>query len=314
MFVSESGLDERVLSTEDSLKAYGIRIGSQAYRCMVGPGPFSRNETVALSIPIYSSTFHKLLYNFAEQLATPCISKDNVSTQTETAKSQTLQARVELDRQLTQIEEKFQHPDRVNHSPTRTIPQAKLFAYQKQSEEHAKKVMLQKLEDFKIKEIAQMRLVEAQKRENDVNKIRCEEEAKYKLKLEYINNKQGLVQKDYDLKHKELILVYHQSKQELHKEIEDFKRRDKEMKRILDVDKERLKLEDEKVKRMLAAAEAKFKVNEERESEVKANIDLEYDKVHAAARKSYHAATEVLKNQSELYTKELMGLNCESKM
>ena len=308
VFVSESGLEECILTTEDALKAYGIRIGSEAYRYV---GTSSRNETFPPSIGTHASTFHKLLYHFSEQFELTHISKDNVSTQTETTKSHSLQARLELDRQLTQIEQKFKHVDKVSRTPTRRIPEAKIFSYQKQSEENVKKVMLQKLEDFKIKEIAQMRLEEAQKREKDIKQIRSEEEVKYNLKLEHMNNKEDIIKKDYDLKHKELTLVYKQSKQALLKEVEELKRREKEMQRKIEVDNERLQLKNEKMKHLLAVAEAKLKLSEEKESEVMVNIDLEYEKVHAAARKSYHAASEVLGKQSELYTKELMELSCE---
>ncbi|NWR64908.1 OFD1 protein, partial [Bucorvus abyssinicus] len=264
VFFPESGLEEKLLTTQDLLQLMRINPKSSLYKSLA-LGTRKENKGFLMQILMGLTEHH--------------LSKETQDTETQTASVPPY--RESLAEKLQLIDEQFadSYPQHQKYESL----EVKLQEYRKEIEKQLQAEMCQKLEHFKEVEIAKIKMEEKVQTQKEISELRHELERTHQAKSEALISREKnaieRLQKQQEIEAKE---VYAQ-RQSLLKDIEVIRTREAELKQRIEAFEMTQKLQEEKNKAIDDALRR-------REVAVK-NIEDTYDQ---------KLKTELLKYQLEL--------------
>ena len=300
---SESCLDDHILSRGDALKSYSVMSNSSIHSMLMR----GSNR----SIQCYENTcIHILLTHFA-QLSRD-MKKQSVHTQTALLEDD-FQARKHLDTQLELINEKFRSSASIledkRHFEQKM--ESRIQSIQRECEELARSEMEAKIKEYKSKTMLSMKKDEEAKRQNEILEMQMKLKQDYDSKYQNILDRENHVKKVHNTKELELESKVLDAQKKLANQVEKFKYEEQKMRNELELERKKIKIEEDRLKILSTTVAAKLEFAEKKELSMKKHLEAEYERIRSTAKQAFHDASETVRTQSDIYSKELKELNCK---
>lgn len=223
------------------------------------------------------------------------------STQTSFASNDWNTTRHILRQNLSNIEEKHKVLPAACNFTSSSLEQH-LFQFQKECESRERILMEKKLENFKRDIVTRMQMEESTRHYKEINEVKDQSRQECEWAVKALQEQLTIQKMNMEQKHLEEIHC-------MTKEIDSLKRKERENRNFIEMERRKLQLDEQRCKQMFKTADTKLKVIEMKEDELRETMKTEYIKCREEAKQTYEVAMETVQKQKKMYHDGLEELN-----